>query len=232
MYKVSTQNMIMGQDRDFADLLQELAMGIAHDVRNPLSTVKGLLSLIQLQHKDDAELLEQTKQIGVQIDFASKTLSAFYNVFNPVSPRAMHMNPVSLCREVMCIFNGVAILNRVSLLEDFQYKGQALINAQGFTQIIINFVKNAMDAAGEGASITIGTVDEMDKVRVFVRDMGDGMEEEVLHNVFRAYYSTKERGTGLGLNISMHIARYFGWDIEAESEPGKGTTFSLIVPKF
>ena len=232
MYKISTRNIPENEDKNIASLMQELALGIAHDVRNPLAAAKGVLSLMELQHKDDEILLEQTRQISMQIEYASKTLSAFYNMFNPSMPEAQSVSAVSLCRDTVSIFNGLAILNGVLLKEEYKYKGQIYINVQGFTQILINLLKNGIDAASEGDIVCIGIEEEGEKVRIYVRDTGKGMNEETLKNVFQAYFSTKAKGTGLGLNISMHIARYFGWDIEAESEPGKGSLFSVIVPKF
>ena len=99
-------------------------------------------------------------------------------------------------------------------------------------QVFINLFQNSLQALRAGGSLFVQTSFDpgSQKARIIIADTGCGMSREVLDKVFTPFYTTKETGTGLGLSIVYRIVKNHGGDIEIESEPGKGTTFTISLP--
>jgi signal transduction histidine kinase len=106
-------------------------------------------------------------------------------------------------------------------------------NHQGLQQVFLNLITNAVQAMPGGGDLTIRTSVENDnKIRVLVRDTGSGISEEHLPHIFDPFFTTKDvgKGTGLGLSVSYGIIKKHGGQITVKSEPGKGTTFAVVLP--
>jgi signal transduction histidine kinase len=101
-------------------------------------------------------------------------------------------------------------------------------------QVLVNLVKNAVDAMPGGGTLTLTTQHQGDHVAVAVRDTGCGIPADQLDRIFMPFYTTKEpgRGTGLGLSVSYTIIRTFGGDLRVDSAPGTGSTFTVVLPYY
>lgn len=230
MGKVSTELINLSEEKKLAPVLQDLALGMAHDVRNPLAAARCLLAIMRNNYKDE-KLQSQIRELYLQLDYCASALQAFCNAFSPASVRPELFSISVLCRETVAVFNGMAVLNNVRLVEDYAYLGAIKAKKGYIAQILMNFIKNAIDASPEGSVICIGTEENKNEIGFYVRDCGIGLSEDELLKVFEAFYTTKEKGTGLGLNISVQLAVANGWRIEAESEKGQGAKFALFLPK-
>ena len=95
----------------------------------------------------------------------------------------------------------------------------------------MNLIQNALEAMGEGGKIDISVVSKPDQLlEIKISDDGSGMTEEVRKKIFNLYFTTKAKGTGIGLSIVQQIVDQHGGVISVESELGKGTTFSIVMP--
>jgi signal transduction histidine kinase len=99
-------------------------------------------------------------------------------------------------------------------------------------QVFLNIIKNAREAMAEGGALSVGTTEEGGRLKVTIRDTGPGMTEEVKKQIFDAFFTTKGevKGVGLGLSVCYGIVTDHGGEILVESEPGKGSTFSVLLP--
>jgi signal transduction histidine kinase len=97
-------------------------------------------------------------------------------------------------------------------------------------QVLINLLKNALEAMPRGGEITITTRVRGTNAEISIADTGEGMPPEVSANIFQPYFTTKEKGTGLGLAISQSIISEHGGSISVDSTPGRGTTFTILLP--
>jgi signal transduction histidine kinase len=104
------------------------------------------------------------------------------------------------------------------------------LDATQMQQVLVNLVKNAMQAMTRGGTLTLQTGEGADGVWVSVADTGGGIPEEQINRIFEPFFTTKKRGTGLGLMIVQRIVRAHGGRIELESHPGRGTTFRVWLP--
>ena len=106
-----------------------------------------------------------------------------------------------------------------------------LIDRAQMEQVFFNLVKNAMEAMKDGGALDIAVAADDRDVRVFFRDNGSGMDAATLSRIFEPYHTTKEEGTGLGLMVCRRIVRAHGGEIDVESKPGAGTTFTVRIPR-
>ena len=102
-------------------------------------------------------------------------------------------------------------------------------DSQQMRQVIINLIKNALEAMPQGGQLSLATKVQPPHLEVRVSDTGQGMPPEVKANIFQPYFTTKETGTGLGLAITQNILQEHGGSIAVDSAPGQGTTFTLKI---
>ena len=127
-----------------------------------------------------------------------------------------------------------ARLSNVDIICD-SHKEDIYIKADknSLQQVFINLIDNAIDAMKDGGTLTIGfrTESNPDMAVISFRDTGTGIPPEQLQNIFKIYETTKETGTGLGLHICQTIVRFYGGTIEVDSIPGRGSTFTVKLPR-
>ena len=104
------------------------------------------------------------------------------------------------------------------------------LDYQQLKQVLINLIKNASEAMPQGGRITVAVLRQPPDLKIAVADTGEGMAPDVADNIFTPYFTTKSKGSGLGLAISRNIVRAHNGDIEVESQPGKGSTFTISLP--
>ena len=122
----------------------------------------------------------------------------------------------------------------IELVESFEAGlGEIKADAGQIEQIIMNLVVNARDAMPKGGTLTVETLSKNEKIIIKVKDTGIGIPEEIRDKIFDAFFTTKHtvKGVGLGLSVCYGIIKDHGGDIRLKSKTGKGSTFSIILPK-
>jgi signal transduction histidine kinase len=104
------------------------------------------------------------------------------------------------------------------------------LDYQQMKQVLVNLIKNAMEAMHEGGTITVSVERRPPHLEIVVADTGEGMPPDVVENIFTPYFTTKSKGSGLGLAISRNIIRAHNGDLGVESQPGKGSVFTIRLP--
>jgi len=221
-------------------LVGELAGGLAHEIRNPLSTMKVNLQL--LQEELEREGSNSGSRAGRRVRTLQQAVSRLEEIVNDFLHFArgldLHPEPTNLrdlIDDVVVFVEPEAQRHGVRL-RTAHAKGlpEALLDRNYFQQALLNLLLNARQAieqSGAGGELIITTApDGPDRVIVHVTDTGPGIEPDVLPRIFDAYFSTKKGGTGLGLATTRRIIEEHGGTIEAASELGKGTSFILRLP--
>jgi signal transduction histidine kinase len=212
-----------------------LTSGIAHELNNPLNnislTVETLLD--DFEDTDDVQKKKLLQDIFTQVQRAGATvrnLLDFTRKDQPVFTRI----PV---REVLeatlrLVGNEMALAKVVAELDVPPDLPPVTGNPRNLEQVFLNLFVNAIQAMPNGGKLGISAAREDDAVRVAVTDTGPGIPEEHLEKIFEPFYTTKEagEGTGLGLSVSYSIVEKHGGRLEVASEPGQGTTFSVVLP--
>lgn len=212
----------------------QLAAGVAHEVRNPLQTVGGLMDLIREKYKEDAKINRYSDLISQELKHINNILTEFLRFSRPQKMDKAMKNINDICSEVVVLMVSMANLNGIRLTEKLSKNvPNIFLDEYKIKQVLINLITNAIDATkGVGNEIVIETGYHAATKEIFVsvKDNGCGIPQDVLSEIHNAFFTTKEHGTGLGLPISNQIIAEHDGRLTVESEVGVGTVFTVVIP--
>jgi two-component system sensor histidine kinase HydH len=210
-----------------------LAAGVAHEIRNPLSSIKGFATYFKERYQDIPQD-QQTATIMIQeVDRLNRVVSQLLEFARPVNikPQPTHLNAL-IDDSIKLIENqaaekGIAIKTRNSIRA-----AQIMVDPDRLNQVLLNVYLNAIESMASGGELKIelSSNSEADGIDINISDTGCGISPEDLSKIFDPYYTTKSSGTGLGLAIAHNIIEAIGGQILVESHPGQGTTFRITMP--
>lgn len=207
----------------------QIAAGIAHEVRNPLTSVNGFLQLMKTQYPERTDYFDIIFSEIKRIDFVLSELLVL------AKPQSVHFQEVQLhelLEQVITLLKTNAVLSNIDLKQPFkrQDAGAILADANQMKQLFINLIKNAIEAMPEGGSIYISTEKVLNEWKITIQDEGKGMSEKDIQKIYDPFFSTKKEGTGLGLTICATILKDHHGTMDVSSELGKGTAFHIYLP--
>jgi two-component system sporulation sensor kinase B len=210
----------------------QLAAAVAHEIRNPLTVVKGFLQLYQQEEKMDEGSKRNYSLMIDELNTAEHVLSQFLMLAKPDNDIKLEKVEVDyLLQSVTDLVKSYGILRDNNIfLRDVQKDCYILVNTIEFKQLMINLLKNAMEASPYGEPIFIETEVQKELVEIKVTDHGCGMSEEEVQSLGTPFYSLKSKGTGLGMMICFNIVEKYNGKINIESKKGEGTTVKIQFP--
>ena len=211
--------------------LGELAMGLAHEIGNPLAGMKAVAQAMQYEEDIPPGLIEALKRMEAEVDRLSGFLRSFHGF---AAPQAILPEPCGLGQ----ILDDVLFWTRKDAKSRdivFELAGIDSVpplsaDPHQLKQVFLNLLMNAVHAMPEGGTVTVDAEKQAKIARIRVCDTGIGMSAEVLKRIFEPFYTTRREGTGLGLAIVRKIVEQHGGTIEASSTPGHGTCFTITWP--
>jgi signal transduction histidine kinase len=209
--------------------------GLAHEIKNPLSTIQLNLQLLQedLDPHDPvhSRLLARLSTVGREASRLRDILDDFLRYAGKLELRREKVDLNVLLEELVDFFAPQAQLSRVQLR--FKPTASPLIaevDSRLIKQTMLNLMLNALQAMPNGGELILSPSVDGEEAFVDVIDTGSGISPESIRKIFRAYYSTKKSGTGLGLAMAKRIIQEHGGDLTVSSEPGKGSDFRVRLP--
>ncbi|WP_052487579.1 sensor histidine kinase [Gordoniibacillus kamchatkensis] len=210
------------------EIVSELAASIAHEVRNPLQVTRGFLQLLLMKVSDQEK--EYMNLAISELDRAAGIITDFLTFAKPQLDQVEPMHVESLLKQIEGIIIPLARLNggeiELQIARDLYIRG----NSSKFKQAVINIIKNSIEAFRELGHIRIWAYEKEGRVRIHIRDNGEGMNAEEVARLGEPYFSTKTKGTGLGLMVTFRIIEVMEGDIKFVSEKGKGTEVIMSFP--
>jgi signal transduction histidine kinase len=219
--------------------LGTLAAGIAHEIRNPLTSLKARLYTLEKHLQTVPAARKDTDIIGAEISRLERIVKDVLSFARPSDPKLETIAADTLLREVQGLM--APNLESCAVRLAVESSPELLIRADSghLKQVIINLVRNAAEAIDDAGTITLRTraarallgERETDAVILEVADDGKGIPPEVEKRLFDPFFSTKETGTGLGLAIAARIVEKHGGMLQYQTRPGHGTTFGVVLPR-
>ncbi len=211
--------------------LGRLATGVAHELRNPIGIIKTLVELMKDEYSRVSGIDEYTAAIDEQVDRQNKVIQELLDFGRPTKTT---LKPCSINDSLQGVLSfSSAMLRKQHIKVQLDLKPDlpvVLADNEKLKQVFVNLIINAAEAMPEGGSLKIST-DYTDKeIIIKLADTGRGIEAGELPRIFDPFYTTKSDGTGLGLSISYQNIQLHNGKIEAESEPGRGTVFTVRLP--
>lgn len=209
----------------------ELASGVAHEIKNPLVGISNGLDLMVKRVGRDSTLepiVDEMQHQLSRIELAVRDLLTFARPSDPTLARS-DANPI--VERALRLVHPAAQKRRITVETELDSDLRPVwVDAEMMGQAVVNLVMNAVQATPDGGLVTVVTRSAAAGIELAIRDTGPGIVEERREKIFKPFFTTKHQGTGLGLSITREIIHRHGGTIRVDSEPGQGTTFTIILP--
>lgn len=211
-----------------ADAVGEMAASMAHEIGNPLNALSLNLQLLMRRYPEEPDLAIAKREL----ERLNGIIREFLGAFRPAKARLAPGSAADPLKDALAALKNVFEDRRISVALDLPRTLPAVaIDRSQMEQVFFNLMKNALEAMKDGGSLSIEIAPDDTSVAISFRDSGSGMSDETLARLFEPYRTTKRKGTGLGLMISRRIVAAHGGEIAVASEAGKGTTFTVRLPR-
>lgn len=231
IYQDSTERKLMETEMkrlDGLNLIGQMAASIAHEIRNPMTTVRGFLQLLGskpnlLDYKNYFELMIE------ELDRANSIITEFLSLSRntPIELNMQNLN--TIFNKLLPMLQADALKNEHIIIVELEEIPNFELNEQEIRQVILNLARNGFESMAAGGVITIKTYLENGQAVIAVSDQGSGIPPEVLKNIGKPFLTTKDNGTGLGLAVSYNLVHRHGGTINIETGT-EGTTFVIKLP--
>ncbi len=216
---------------DRLSALGELSAGMAHEIRNPLSSIKGAAEILKDDYGPDAPKHEFIQILLKETDRLNQIVQEFLGFARPKPPELKQEDVNEVIESVLTLTAQPARLARVTVVKNLDRNiGKRDVDAGLLKQAFLNLVLNAIQAMPEGGTLTVASARNDGGIEVKVTDTGTGIIPENRKKLFSPFFTTKQDGTGLGLAITFRIIQNHRGTIDVDSVPEKGTTFTVRIP--
>jgi signal transduction histidine kinase len=213
----------------------EMAAGIAHEIKNPLTGIAAAITIIKDDFTSEDPRREIVNEVLAQINRLDKTVNDLLYFGKPSQPELAYADINTILKKTLMFAGqhrgGINIEKRLELAENLP---PVYVDPKQIQQVLLNLILNAVQAMQDGGTLTITSsapVVEGDKwVRVTVEDTGPGIPQQILEKIFAPFFTTKAQGTGLGLAICQKLINQHNGTISVRSGDTKGTVFTVDLP--
>ena len=233
LYEVFNESILISKrllKAEKMEVVSHLASSVSHEVRNPLTVVRGFLKLMTQIDLPQSQREEYLRLAIDEIDRANEIIRDYLTFAKPSPENEKTLNVKEELQRTINLIKPLANMNGVEIetdLQDLYIKGEE----QLFQQCLLNITKNCIEAMHNSGTLKIETTQKNNDLLLVISDNGKGMTKEQLSRLGEPYFTTKGReGTGLGMMVAMNIVETMNGDLRVQSELNKGTTFYIRVP--
>lgn len=210
---------------DRLNLIAEMAAGIAHEIRNPITTVKGFLQM--LGWKNELKQYQDYYDIMIaELERANSIITEFLSLTKNQTHKMHLQNLNTIIQTLFPLVQSDALRSDITLIDELGEIEDIQLDEKEIRQLILNLIRNGIEATEPGKRLKITTYMELGQVVLAIHDEGPGIEPEVLSQLCVPFFTTKEGGTGLGLTICQNIIKHHQAKMDIVTSP-QGTTFYI-----
>lgn len=226
-YKKETERLLIQSEK--LNLAGEMAAGVAHEIRNPLTVLSGF---VQMMNEDkDNPYKHFTKIMDSELHRINLIIGEFLVLAKPQARNFQSCRLDHIIQEVVLLYESEFHLKNVEISTIYNKTPHMLMGDPNLLkQLFINLFKNSIEAMENGGNLTISSTADLSALSVTITDTGHGISEELLKKIKKPFFTTKEKGTGLGLMISEKIIQEHGGHLNIKSTESIGTTITIIFP--
>ena len=211
--------------------LGELATGLAHEIRNPLAGIAGVIEIIGRDLPSTSPARAVVKDVRQEIARISRTLTDLLETARPHPPKVRRSNLNTTVEHAVMLARQQVLSKPIKIeLQQAPDLPEVEHDSDQIHQVLLNLLLNAVQAMEGGGAVHVEIGRQNDYASVLVVDTGRGIPPQHLANIFRPFYTTKGNGTGLGLSLARRIVEEHHGRIEVSSVVGKGSTFTVLLP--
>ena len=209
-----------------------LAAGVAHEIRNPLSSIKGFATYFKERYPDIPQDQKIARIMIEEVERLNRVVGQLLELSKPVVISTTQSDLNILVDDSVKLIEQVAAENKIEISATQASLGSFALDSDKIRQVLLNLYLNAVEAMPDGGrlGILLDLSPDRDRLDISVTDTGVGISRENLANIYDPYYTTKQSGTGLGLAVVHNIVEAHGGKMTVESELGKGSRFILSIP--
>lgn len=214
-------------DSQKALLAAQLAAGLVHEIRNPLTSIKGFIHLIQagIQQKEDFYQV-----IINEIEHLEKITTELLQIAKPFKGEMKEEYVHELIQDISLVMNIQSSYDHITLDINCDDNLNVICNGPQIKQILVNLILNAMEAMEDEGIIALQAYKRGGFVVIDIIDEGEGVSGELVKELEQPFFTTKEKGTGLGLAITKHLLDLHNAKLEIKQNATKGSTFTVLLP--
>jgi PAS domain S-box-containing protein len=208
----------------------QVAAGLAHELRNPLTTIKGFMQLIGAE-QFPPQFRQYHQLILEEIDTTDKLLKNFLLITNPTAPQFQPLNSENLIHSAVQILYPSSLMNEVNLTVTVNSPVHPILgDEEQLLKALLAVIQNSIDASPINGQINIFLGEYQDDLEIKIVDYGTGIPEDIREQIFDPFFTTRNEGTGLGLTIARRILLAHHGELVIDSESASGTTVLLRIP--
>jgi two-component system sensor histidine kinase HydH len=209
-----------------------LAAGVSHEIRNPLSSIKGFATYFKERYYDVPENQQISNLMIQEVDRLNRVVSQLHEFARPITVSKKPIQIKAFLKDSLKLIERQASEANISIKTDFDSGiDEILIDPDRINQVLLNLYLNAIESMHDGGSLTVSLAKNSKKnlIEIKVSDTGTGITKDDLSHIFDPYFTTKASGTGLGLAIVHNIMEAHGGEITIESRLGQGTGVTIYI---
>ena len=223
--------MIKMKQSERLSALGEFSAGIAHEIRNPLASIKNFTQLLPTEYEDHRFRKEFVEIVISEVNRIDKIVTDLLNYARPIKIKLIKTDITSLVDEILYSLSSTFERQCIDIRKIYNQPILIEIDSHQIRQVLLNVMLNAVEAMPEGGTIEIAISTNSNKeLEIQISDTGDGIPEHTLPELFNPFFTTKESGTGLGLSIAQRIVNEHEGSIDAKNKKAGGALFSVLLP--
>lgn len=210
----------------------QLAATIAHEIRNPITVVKGFAQLLDQEKEMNATEKFYVQTMLTELEYTQVIINDYLSLAKPQTDDVKVIEVNQEIQKISDLLTSFANNRNIGFQLTFKAESFIKINPIELKQLLVNIMKNGIESMNNPGFIMVETSQEQNMVKIKITDTGIGLSKEQLEIIGTPFYSLKERGTGIGLTVCYSIARKYKGEIIVESQLNKGTSFIIYFPLY